>query len=262
MRPVGVITGSGGYDLPGLRDARAEEVSTKWGATQLTHGTYAGVPVVHLARHGDGHARLSNQVDHRAHLAALLACDVECVVSFTVCGSTHVNVPPGSLIMFDDIYFPSNRLPDGSLCTWHTTTGAKERGHWIFDSPFSEPLRAALLAAASELDVELVARGCYGHVDGPRFNSRTEIAALARLGVSAVSQTAGPEVVLAGEAELPYALVGFATDYASGIADPEPVEMLDTRMKQSSDVFAVLLERALPTITTPSPAGFVYRFEQ
>ena len=69
--------------------------------------------------------------------------------------------------------------------------------------------------------------GCYGHVDGPRFNTKAEIRGLAAAGVTAVSQTAGPETVLAGEAELPFALVGYATDYANGVqAEPTPVERL------------------------------------
>ena len=69
--------------------------------------------------------------------------------------------------------------------------------------------------------------GCYGHVDGPRFNTRAEIRGLAAAGVTAVSQTAGPETVLCGEAELPYALLGFLTDYANGVKDEAtPVETL------------------------------------
>ena len=67
--------------------------------------------------------------------------------------------------------------------------------------------------------------GCYGHVDGPRFNTEAEIRGLAAAGVTAVSQTAGPETVLAGEAELPFALLGYATDYANGVQpEPTPVE--------------------------------------
>ena len=107
--------------------------------------------------------------------------------------------------------------------------------------------------------------GCYGHVDGPRFNTKAEIRGLAACGVTAVSQTAGPETVLAGELELPYALVGYVTDYANGVAEtPTPVSTLLEMMARSTTVFADVLGAALPRIdaTALAPTGVVYRFEQ
>jgi 5'-methylthioadenosine phosphorylase len=102
-------------------------------------------------------------------------------------------------------------------------------------------------------------------VDGPRFNTRTEIAALRSAGVTAVSQTGGPEAVLCGEAELPYALMGYATDYANGVvADPTPVEELIRLMGESTGTFASVLLAALPRLDAAelSPPGVVYRFDQ
>ena len=125
-----------------------------------------------------------------------------------MCGSLDPELELGTLIVFDDLHFLANRLPDGSLCTLHTEPGAPGRGHWIFDRPFSEPLRRALLDGAREAGCAVRDGGCYGHVDGPRFNTQTEIRMLMQAGVTAVSQTAGPETVLAGEAKLPYALLG------------------------------------------------------
>src|SRR5229473_7802316 len=161
----------------------------------------------------------------------------------------------------DDLYFPGNRLPDGSLCTWHDTPRAAGRGHWIFGLPFSEPLRAALIEAGRATGTPVLAGGCYGHVDGPRFNSRAEIAALAQRGVTALSQTASPEVVLAGEAGLPMALAGYVTDYANGVSEPEPVEALLARMRQSTGILAALVEQALPRIGELGPVGVVLRFD-
>ena len=129
----------------------------------------------------------------------------------------------GSLVVFDDLHFIANRLPDGSLCTFFVEPGDRRRGHWILHgSPYSPDLRAALLDAAA--DAGHVARdgGTYGHVDGPRFNTPSEIAQLAGCGVVAVSQTAGPETVLCGELELPFALMGFVTDYANEVVPGEP----------------------------------------
>jgi 5'-methylthioadenosine phosphorylase len=258
---VGLITGSGFYDWPDLADAEQRKVDTEYGAVDVTGGTVKGVEVVQLSRHGPGHHRLSNQVAHRANLAALLDCGVDALVSLTVCGGLDPAIELGSLVVFDDLYFPGNRLPDGSLCTWHTDAGAADRGHWIFDVPFSELLRRGLIDAARQAGTPAVPGGCYAHVDGPRFNSRTEIAALAALGVTAVSQTAGPEVVLAGEAKLPMALLGYVTDHANGVTDsPEPVEALLARMAESRQLFAAVVTAALPMLSTAGPAGVVHRF--
>ena len=217
--------------------------------------------MVHLARHEAGHRRLSSHVNHRANLAALLAAGADCLISLTICGAVDPGARPGSVIVFDDLYFPSNRLPDGSLCTWHDTPGATGRGHWIFGQPFSEPIRVAFIGAGETTGAPVRAGGCYGHVDGPRFNSRSEIAALAACGVTAVSQTAGPEVVLAGEAGLPMALAGFVTDYANGVGEQEPVEALLARMRESPGILAALVAEALPRIGELTPAGLVHRFD-
>lgn len=260
---AGLITGSGCYDWPALSAARAVTVSTRYGDVDLTEGVAGDIDVAHLARHGAGHARLSHQVAHRANLSALLEHGVDFVISLTVCGALDPGIELGSLVVFDDFYFPSNRLPDGSPCTWHDTPSGPGRGHWIFDRPLSEPLRRRALAAAHELGLAVVDHGCYGHVDGPRFNSRSEIAALAHAGVTAVSQSAGPEIVLAGEADLPIMLLGYVTDYANGVTDaPQPVQALIDRMRASTDVFARVVHAMLARIqTVPPPAGTNYRFD-
>jgi 5'-methylthioadenosine phosphorylase len=258
---VGIISGTGAYEWPGLRGAERLERDTPFGPVGLTGGEVGGVEVVHLSRHGTGHVRLSNNVNHRANIGALLACGVDCLVSLTVCGAIDATATLGSLVVFDDLFFPTNRLPDGSLCTWYDRPGAEGRGHWIFGDPFDESMRSALLQAAALRSLPVVPKGCYGHVDGPRFNSRSEISWLGALGVTAVSQTAAAEVVLAGEAELPMALVGYLTDFANGVAaEPEPVEALIARADASTGTFASLLEQALPRLVRPSPAGTVYRF--
>ncbi len=227
---AGIITGSGTETWPGLDGPVTRTFATRYGQVVLTEGKAGGAEGLHLARHEAGHRR-------------------------------RPGVPPGTVIVFDDLYFPGNRLPDGSLCTWHDTPGAAGRGHWIFGLPFSEPVRAALIEAGRATGAPVLAGGCYGHVDGPRFNSRAEIAALARCGVTALSQTAGPEVVLAGEAGLPMALAGYVTDYANGVGEPEPVEALLARMRQSAGILAALVEQVLPRIGELGPVGVVHRFD-
>ena len=209
--------------------------------------------------------RLSNHVTHRANIAALAAAGVDAILAVTVCGAVDPGVELGSLICFDDLHFPVNRLPDGSLCTFYAEPGDPRRGHWIFEDPYAPPLRAALLEAGARAGLQIRDGGCYGHVDGPRFNTKAEIRGLAAAGVTAVSQTAGPETVLAGEAELPFALVGYATDYANGVqAEATPIERLLDLIAASTDAFASLLATALPLIdgAAAAPAGVVYRFHE
>ncbi len=261
---IGLISGSGTYRWPGLEHASAEECATRFGFVELTAGRLRGVEVLHLARHGSGHAQLSNQLNHRANLSALVENGVDAILSFTVCGAVEAAVPLGSVIAFNDFHFPSNRFPDGSPCTWHHTPGAAGRGHWVFDNPFCEPLRRTVLAACRDLEVVLIPEGCYGHVDGPRFNTQSEIAALSAAGVTAVSQTAGPEAELAGEAGVPFVLVGYVTDYANGVsADAAQVTDIAARISQSTEVLAEVANATLPMISPNmlEPAGDFYRFD-
>ncbi len=246
---LAIITGSGTYALPGIEGASRETVHTEHGDAELNVGSWNGTEVLHIARHGDGHARLSSQVDHRANIAALRDLGADAIIAVTVCGALDPDLPLGSLVVFDDLHFPTNRLGDGSLCSMHTEPGAAGRGHWIFDSPFSAPLRTELLAAALQAGHPVRDGGTYGHVDGPRFNTRSEIAQLQAAGVTVVSQTAGPETVLAGEAKIPYALLGYATDYANGVpASPTPVDTLIELVGRSSGVFADVLAATLPRV--------------
>src|SRR4051794_31859517 len=259
--PIGIITGSGTYALPGFDGSEPEVFPTPWGDALVSRGTFAGAEVLHVSRHGAGHPRLSNHVTHRANIAALKALGASGVLAVTVCGAVDPDTDLGSLVCFDDLHFLSNRLPDGSLCTFFTEPGAPERGHWIYEGPFAHDLRRALLEAAAETGVHVRNGGTYGHVDGPRFNTRAEIRSLASAGVTAVSQTAGPETVLSGEAELPYALLGFLTDYANGVTeDATPVDTLIEMMAASTGVFARVLAAAVPLVREPRPAGVVYRF--
>jgi purine nucleoside phosphorylase len=221
--------------------------------------------VLHVSRHEAGHARLSSAVAHRANIAALAQEGATAVLAVTVCGAVDPTLELGSIVCFDDLHFVANRLGNGELCTFHPEPGDPRRGHWIFDDPFSAELRTALLEGAAEAGVEVRDGGCYGHVDGPRFNTRAEIRGLVACGVTAVSQTAGPETVLAGEAELPFALVGYATDYANGVqAEATPVERLLELIAASTETFARVLAEALPRIdaSTLAPAGIVYRFHE
>lgn len=262
--PIGIITGSGTYALPDFQDGEQVRLDTPWGEAEVARGSFGGTEVLHVSRHGAGHRRLSSGVNHRANIWALRELGASAVVGCTACGAVDPSLPLGSLVIFDDLHFLSNRLPSGELCTFFVADGDPARAHWILHGgPFSEALRSALEGAAAAAGLGHRDRGTYGHVDGPRFNTPAEIAQLAACGVSAVSQTGGPETVLCGELGLPFALAGFVTDYANEVVpgEPTPVATLSELMGASTKVFAALLRGALPLIEAdpPTPAGTIYR---
>ena len=264
---VGILTGSGTYSLPGFETAQTVPVSTPYGDVEVTEGRWAKADVCHVTRHGADHARLSNNVNHRANVWALRERGVGCVVGLTACGAVDPDLELGSLVVFDDLHFVSNRLPEGQLCTFFDQVGDPQRAHWVLHGgPYSEQLIDLLTIAALDAGLAFQGGGTYGHVDGPRFNTPSEIAQLSEAGVCAVSQTGGPETVLCGELELPFALVGFVTDYANEVVpgEPTPVTTLYELIGRSTGVFASLLREALPSIVAtdppPAAAGTVVRF--
>ncbi|HEX8976701.1 MAG TPA: MTAP family purine nucleoside phosphorylase [Solirubrobacteraceae bacterium] len=264
---VAVITGSGSHALPGCELDEDVTVETPFGAVEVSRGRLAGHEILQLSRHGPGHVRLSNHVNHRANIWALHSLGAAAVIGCTACGAVDPGLGLGSLVVFGDLHFPLNRLPDGSLCTFWVRPGDRERGHWILHgSPFSTGVRSALLGAARAGGHRVHDGGAYGHVDGPRFNTPAEIAQLAACGVVAVSQTGGPETVLCGELELPFALIGFVTDYANEVVpgEPTPVATLIELMGASPAVFADVLSGAVAHLAREParPAGTMYRFEQ
>src|SRR3954462_11364018 len=112
---IGIITGSGTYALPHIEAGGAREVGTPFGSARGPGGRLAGADVTPVARHGDGHLRLSSQVEHRANIAALRAGGVYAFLLVTVCGALDPELVLGTLVVFDGLYFLCICLPDGSL---------------------------------------------------------------------------------------------------------------------------------------------------
>ena len=137
----GIITGSGTYSLPGFEGSGPEPVTTMWGDAFVSRGTFAGVEVLHISRHEEGHVRLSNHVTHQANLAALGQLGATGVLAVTVCGAVDPGVELGTLICFDDLHFLANRLPDGSPV--HLPPGRGPPRAWPLD------LRGPVLACAA-----------------------------------------------------------------------------------------------------------------
>ncbi len=259
---VGVIGGTGASLT--LEDARETELDTPFGPCAVSVGTRSDRPVGFIRRHGIGHHTLSSSVNHRAHVWALHAMGARAVLATTVCGIVDPVLPLARAILFDDLFFPDNRLPGGEPCTFFSEPGDPTRGHFIFDRPFSPGLRSQVRSAAGKADIDIIHGGTYAYCQGPRFNTRAEIAVLRSAGACAVSQTAGPEAVLAGELELPYCLVGFGVDYANGVKEePTPVEVLNENIERAVETLDTLVGETIAGLQAPDfDTGFVYRTEK
>lgn len=265
MSTVGVIGGTNA-SLE-LTDPREIGIDTPYGTVHATSGgleTVPGAAIVFVRRHGEGHDRLSCSVNHRANIRALRDAGVSAIVATTVCGILDPALALGHPIVFDDLYFPDNRLPEGGPCTFYDVPGTPGRGHLIFDRPFSPALREAAILAADDAHLEIERRGTYAYALGPRFNTKAEIAHLRAVGACAVSQTAGPEAVLAGELEIPYCLIGFGVDYANGVSpEATPVETLDANIALSAPALASIVRGVAARRAGEAgfDTGFVYRFD-
>lgn len=258
MNPlIAFITGSGFYDMP---DFETFTVETPYGWVQLLKGAVAGRDALILPRHGSNHRYLPHQINHRANLSALNALGANAVISLSVCGVCNADHPLGRPFVASDLYFPENRLGDGSACTIFDQPEQPGRGHFLAAAPFNPDLVADLSLSLGNLGKPPL-QGVYGHVIGPRFNSKSEIAVLRSASVDFISMTCGPEAVLANELEIPYALVGYGVDYANGVVDPPTaVEELKNNLGAGVEVFRELILHYSPPQEGYTFSNFVFRF--
>jgi 5'-methylthioadenosine phosphorylase len=260
MIDIGIIAGSGIYELREDRESRV--VESRFGEAEVAIFRAGPWTVGGISRHGKGHHHLPT-IPYRANLAALKQLGARAILATTTVGAVDPGILLGRPILFDDLFFPENRLPNGEPCTIFTEPGDPDRGHFI-GSPFSPSLQRKMGLAAGNLEIEVAIGGVYAHTNGPRFETRAEIKALDAAGVAAVSQTCGPETVLAAELELPYGLVGFPVNYATGVTEPEPKEELDRLISLSTRVLPRLVLRTVEMLEEKDLTfdyGYVYRVE-
>lgn len=260
---IGIITGSGVYEFPG--NLGTHVVENTFGQVEVAVGKVGPWTVGCIPRHQSGHRHLPNTIPYRANLTALQQLGARAVLATTAVGAVDPGVTLGHPIVFDDLFFPANVLPNGEACTIFTEPGDPERGHLIWTEPFAPSLRRKLELAAWELGLEVTSSGIYGHTNGPRFETRAEIRQLGAAGVTAVSQTCGPETVLAGELGLGYGLVGFPVNYATGVAEHESEEELARMLELTSEIMPKLVFRAAHILEEEDLVfdhGYVYRFDR
>ncbi len=228
---LGIIGGSGGYDLPGLEDLREERIASPWGepSDALRFGRIGTTQVVFLPRHGRGHRLSPTDINYRANIDVLKRAGVTDLVSISACGSYRESLPPGRFVLVDQFVDRTTRR-DSSFF------GAGCVAHVSMAHPVGPRLRERIAAAAHAEGIEVHLGGTYVCMEGPQFSSRAESLAYRAAGHDVIGMTNMPEAKLPREAEITYATIAMVTDYDCWHPDHEAVEV--------SDVIAVVKANA------------------
>lgn len=219
---LAIIGGTGLYALADLQDVESHQPVTRYGAPSgpIRIGTLGGKRVAFLARHGEGHSVPPHRVNYRANLAALKAMGAQRVLALNTVGGITQHFGPRVL-----------GCPDQLIdYTWgRISTLCEEAGtevlHVDFGDPYTPMLRREILAAAAVAGVAIVDGGCYGATQGPRLETRAEIARMQRDGCDLVGMTGMPEAGLARELGLDYVCLAIVANWAAG-AGPNPDEQI------------------------------------
>jgi 5'-methylthioadenosine phosphorylase len=217
---IGILGGSGVYDLPGLELVREERIVTPWGepSDALRFGRIAKKDVVFLARHGRGHRLSPSGVNYRANIDAMKRSGVTDLVSISACGSFKPELPPGLFVLVDQyVDRTTSRISSffGNGCVAHVSMAR----------PVAPLLVERLLAAAQAERIACVKGGTYVCIEGPQFSSLAESLAYKAAGFDVIGMTAMPEAKLAREAELPYATLAMVTDFDCWHPDHAEVDL-------------------------------------
>lgn len=205
---LGIIGGSGVYDIDGLENARWQTIASPWGqpSDQLLTGTLHGVDMVFLPRHGRGHIQTPSSINYRANIDVLKRIGVTDVISVSACGSLKEELPPGTFVMADQFI-------DRTFAREKSFYGPGFVAHLPMANPVCPRLSGALTLAAREQQISHTQGGTYICMEGPQFSTRAESELYRAWGCSVIGMTGMPEAKLAREAELPYAIIAMVTDY-------------------------------------------------
>lgn len=254
-RVLAVIGGSGVYAIEALEGARRMAIETPWGtpSDEIVSGRIAGVEVLFLARHGQGHRLPPSAVNYRANIDALKRAGATDVVSVSACGSLREDLPPGTFVLVDQFI---DRTTDREKSFF----GPGFVAHVSMAEPVCPSLLDPIAAACAALGVAHRKGGTYIAIDGPQFSSKAESRLYRQWGADVIGMTNMPEAKLAREAELPYASVAMVTDYDCWRDNEKAVEVADVLavMKSNTEkaraLVADLAARLGPT-RRPSPLG-------
>jgi 5'-methylthioadenosine phosphorylase len=205
---LGIIGGSGLYDLPGLQNVREERIESPWGepSSALRIGDIEGLPIVFLSRHAPGHRFSPTDINYRANIDVMKRAGVTDLISLSACGSYKEDLSPGTFVLVDQFVDRTFGRPSsffGTGCVAHVSMA----------HPVSPRLRIHLAEAAEAEGIPYVREGTYVCMEGPQFSTLAESLTYKGVGYSVVGMTNLPEAKLAREAELCYATVAMVTDY-------------------------------------------------
>jgi 5'-methylthioadenosine phosphorylase len=250
---IGIIGGSGLYELAELEDAQWIGVDTPWGAPsdELLTGRIGAVKLVFLPRHGRGHLIPPSQVNARANVDALKRAGCTDILAVSAVGSLSEELPPGRFVLVDqfvDRTFARAKSFFGPGCVAHVSMA----------DPVCPRLSAFAADAAEAAGADVTRGGTYLAMEGPQFSTRAESLLYRSWGCGLIGMTAMPEAKLAREAELPYALVGMVTDYDCWRETGRPVEVSDILALLEANAgtarrLIVELARRLSAARPPSP---------
>jgi 5'-methylthioadenosine phosphorylase len=216
---IGVIGGSGLYQMEELREATEHKVETPFGppSDTLIGGKIGGRQIYFLPRHARGHRLLPHELNHRANIYALRALNVRWIISVTAVGSLQEKYAPR------DVLLPSQFYDRTSLRSVHTFFGNGIAAHVSFAEPISTNLRNLIAESGRALGVTIHNGGTYVNMDGPAFSTRAESELNRRNGFDVIGMTNLPEAKLAREAEIALATMAMITDYDCWKVEEEPV---------------------------------------
>jgi 5'-methylthioadenosine phosphorylase len=252
---LGIIGGSGIYDLPGLTNVREQRIASPWGepSAPVRIGEIAGLPVVFLSRHDKGHRLSPSDINYRANIDVLKRAGVTDLVSLSACGSFKEELPPGAFVLVDQFVDRTHKRESSFF-------GKGLVAHVSIAHPVSPLLRAHLRNAAMAEGIPSHWGGTYICMEGPQFSTYAESMTYKQLGYSVIGMTNMPEAKLAREAEICYASVAMVTDFDCWHPDHDAVTVQDIIKVLSANAekakgLVARLARDFPREHEPCPIG-------
>ena len=253
---IGVIGGSGLYEMEGFEGISELAISTPFGdpSDKIVAGSIGGRRVCFLPRHGVGHRLLPHEINHRANIWALRSLGVRWVISVTAVGSLREELAPR------DIVVPDQMIDRTGTAAKHTFFGNGIAAHVGYADPYCEDLRGNLLAAARALAPRVHDGGAYLCMNGPAFSTRAEAAFHRMIGADIIGMTNGPETRLCREAEIAAAALALVTDYDCWKEDEAAVEV-ETVIENlhANSAMAKQIIRAAVLMIPENPDGLCHR---
>lgn len=246
-RIVGVIGGSGLYEMEGLRDVQPVRVTTPFGepSDDFMVGFFGDVKMVFLPRHGRGHRILPGEVNYRANIYGMKKLGVEWIISVSAVGSMKEEIKPGHIVIVD-------QFVDRTKGRTSTFFGGGVAGHIEFADPVCPDLSDVLYRASQDAGATVHRGGTYICIEGPQFSTRAESNIYRSWGVDVIGMTNIPEAKLAREAEICYATMALSTDYDCWHEEEESVtvEMILETLKANVEKAKSIIRASIPLIAS------------